>query len=478
MKRFQWLFISVVALCLGVWVVPSFVLADEPWSTYRGNPQRTGNTDGRAGPTAPKALWVFHSKDHFIASPVPQGKNLYISGGGVFNSYFYCLPLEPGAGEVKPLWSKSTPFLKNPTVSSPGLSGDKLVFGDGMHQNNGGALHCLLADGGKTVWQLLVPGELVHLEGSPAISDGRVYIGGGNAGVLCVDLKRFGFDGKEMTPQEIEKILAAKWKELKAKYDIEKKINPCFAMPPNEEQLPRPAPVRLWQQGKDKWHVDAPVAVVGDRILVGSAFLDKEKLGDRALFCLDAKTGDVRWRTPLKLNPWGGPSIADKLVVVGGSTIPYDTRLLKGAKGDVTALNLVDGSVKWRKEVKGGIVSSVAIAGNLALATATDGKVRAFDLADGSTRWYYDAKTPFFAPPTVAGNTVYAGDLNGVIHALDLAGGAVRWTFDLGTDAAVKAPGMIYGGPIVHGGRLYVATCNLEGLHAGQPTVVVCLGDK
>ncbi len=37
---------------------------------------------------------------------------------------------------------------------------------------------------------------------------------------------------------------------------------------------------------------------------------------------------------------------------------------------------------------------------------------------------------------------------------------------------------MIYGGPVVHGGRLYVGTCNLEGPNARKETVVVCIGEK
>jgi len=37
---------------------------------------------------------------------------------------------------------------------------------------------------------------------------------------------------------------------------------------------------------------------------------------------------------------------------------------------------------------------------------------------------------------------------------------------------------MVYGSPVVHGGRLYVATCHL-GDRAGKATnVVVCIGDK
>jgi outer membrane protein assembly factor BamB len=465
------------------WVIPVALLAvttgygAEGWSTYRGNPQRTGNTDGVAGPDAPKVLWVYRGKDHFIASPVPAGERLFVSSFSVFSSSVHGLAVDPKAAE-RVLWLKSAPYLKLPTVSSPAMVGGNLIFGDGMHQTDGAVLHCLRGEQGMPLWQLPLPGRLVHLEGSPTVAGGRVYVGGGSAGVLCIDPNRVTLDGKEQTLAAIRKVLDQKWKDLLARYEADKKKDPELAVPPSIDQLPKPAPRRVWQQGQVKWHVDAPLAVIGERVLVASAYLDKEKVGDRALFCLDAKTGKVLWRTPLKLNPWGGPSVVDKLVVVGGSTISYDTKLLKGAKGEVVALNLEDGAVRWRKTVAGGIVSCVALAGGVAVATATDGKVRAFDLESGRRRWIYDGKIPFFAPPAVAGGVVYAGDLKGGIHAIDLAGGSRKWTLDLGTAPEVKAPGMVYGGPVVHGGRLFVATCNLEGPHAQQPTVVVCLGAK
>jgi hypothetical protein len=37
---------------------------------------------------------------------------------------------------------------------------------------------------------------------------------------------------------------------------------------------------------------------------------------------------------------------------------------------------------------------------------------------------------------------------------------------------------MVYGGPVLHNGKLYVATCNIEGVFARKPTVVACIGDK
>jgi outer membrane protein assembly factor BamB len=452
--------------------------AVEPWATYRGNSERTGCTDGKAGPAAPKVLWVMASKEHYIASPVPYGNRLFVSSIGAFNlARFTCLDTAPKDAK-RDHWTKSTPYLKLPIVSSPGIAKGRVIFGDGMHQTDGAALHCLQAENGLPLWQLPVPGKLVHLEGSPTIDRGKVYIGGGAAGVLCVDLDRVTLEGKEMPLGEVQKILAKRWQELQAKYKEELKKDPDFAVPPSEDQLPRASPRRIWQRGEDKWHVDAPVAVVGERVLVATAYLDRERVGERALYCLDAGSGKVHWKQPLKLNPWGGPSVLGKTVVVGGSTIGYDPAVLKGAKGEVAAFDLETGRPLWRKDVKGGIVASVALSEGAAVATATDGKVRAYELSDGAPRWVYEAGTPLFAPPAVSKGVVYAGDLRGVIHAIDLGSGAGKWKLDLATEPQVMAPGMIYGGPVLHDGRLYVATCNLAGATAGRPTAVVCIGER
>ncbi len=461
-----------------VLLLPVAAPAAEPWSTYRGNSQRTGNTDDQAGPAKPNVLWVHKTQDHFVAAPVPFGDRLYISGLGAFNtSTFYSLSTDPKA-EKRIAWTKTTPFLKLPTVSSPAFLDGKLIFGDGMHQTDDPVLHCVRTEKGLPLWQLQIKGNLTHLEGSPTVANKLVYVGGGSAGVLCVDPDKLTLDGKEHSLAEIQKIIDAKWAELQLKYEQEKKKDPDLAVPPRDDDLPKPSPTIIWQQGKEKWHVDAPVAVADGRVFVASAFLDKEQIGDRALFALDAKTGDIKWRVGLKVNPWGGPTVSGNTVVVSGSSVGFTPQNLKNVKGEVAAFDTADGAEKWRKEIKGGVLACVTIAGDLVLAPATDGKVRAYDLASGELHWTYDAKAPCFAPVAVAKDTVYAGDLKGVVHAFGLADGKVKWTLDLGDDAAVKSPGMIYGGPVVQGGRLYVATCNLEGPLASKPTAVVCIGEK
>lgn len=457
-------------------LLASSASAAEPWATYRGNPARTGNADGIALPDSPKILWAIKSNDHFIASPVPVGENVYLSRLGAFNQpQLGVFPLKP-AGEPKAAWTKAVPYLRLASVSSPSVAGNLLVFGDGMHQDAGGTLHGLAADTGRPLWQLPMPGDLIHLEGAPAIANGKIFMGGGAAGAFCVDPASLTLDGKPLAAADLPKLQEAKWKELLANYAAEKLKDPAFAVPPSEDQLLKPMPKVLWQKGEKKWHVDAPVNVVGDKVLVATSYLDQEKAGERALYCLNAATGDTLWTKPLRFNPWGGASVIGDTAVVAGSSVGYYYAQLKGAKGDVTAFDLKTGHEKWRKEVPAGIVGCVALTEELAVCTATDGKVRAFALADGERRWIYDAKTPLFAPPAIAGGAVYVGDLQGAIHAIDLKTGNGKVIVDLGKDPATASPGMIYGGPIVVGGKLVVATCNLEGPLARKPTCVACIG--
>ncbi|MGL4555265.1 MAG: PQQ-binding-like beta-propeller repeat protein, partial [Gemmataceae bacterium] len=284
-------------------LLPLLLAAD--WTTYRGDARRSGG-DGKPGPASPNVLWTFKASEHFVAAPVPAGGRLFVSGLGFVNTpTFYAL--DAARGTVA--WSKTAPLIELPTVCSPAVLGGLLVFGEGMHQTSGASLYAVRADSGVPAWQLKVGGELVHLEGAPTAAAGKVYLGGGAAGVLCVDPARLTLDGKELDAAAIAKAIGAKRAELQKRYEEAKAKKDPFAQPPKDSDLPRPAPALAWQQGKGRWHVDAPVAVVGGRVLVASAYLDKEKVGSRALYCLDAKTGAPLWDAPLAVNPWGGPSV-------------------------------------------------------------------------------------------------------------------------------------------------------------------------
>ena len=459
-------------LCALCAFVVGFRPAEEgEWTGHRGGPARTGNVDGKPGPASPKVLWVHREKEQYVAPPSAAANRLFVTVMGPFNTG--ALRVFDAGGDGKaPVWSKGAPAVQLPTVGSPVVSGGRVVFGEGMHQTDGSKLHCLRASDGRPVWRLDVPGELVHIEASPSIADGRVIVGGGNAGVICVDLNHVTLNGKDMGTAEAEAQIEKMWKEMS-----EKKKDPDFAIPPNEAALPRPSPKLLWQKGNGAWHVDAPVLVAGDKILVTSAFLDKERLGERAVFCLSLADGSEVWKAPLKFNAWAGATLAGDRVIVPCSTIRYDPKELPMAKGEVVALKLADGKVEWRKDTSGAILATAAAAGDAVILCDTEGALRALDVKTGNPKWNAKVGAAFFAGPAVAGDAIYAADIDGMVHSVGLADGKPRWKLDLANDAAVKAPGMVYGSPIVHGGRLYVGTCNLEGKWAGGETVIVCIGE-
>ncbi|MCX7591476.1 MAG: PQQ-binding-like beta-propeller repeat protein, partial [Kiritimatiellae bacterium] len=439
--------------------------------------QRRGNLDGKPGPSRPEILWVYKAQQHFVASPVPDGGSLFLAGLGAFNTgVFQCFATANDAPQ-RLLWSKTVPYVKRPTVCPPAVAGGLVVFGDGMHQTDDALLFCLQADTGRPLWQYALPGRLVHIEAAPTIDRGRVYVGAGAAGVLCIELDRAMLEGKEADLQTLKTTIEKAWAALNAKYEEEKKKDPDFAVPPDDDALPKATPKLVWQVGKAIWHVDAPVGVEGDAVYVGSAFLEEEKLGRRALIRLRAGDGSVVWETPLRLNPWAGPTLAGDVVLVACSSIRFDTTRIGRAEGEIVAIETETGHVRWRKSVPGGVLSPVAVAEGLAVFTATDGKIRAWYVADGREKWSYPAKNPFFGGVAIAAGTVFAADLKAVLYAVDLATGKMLWSFDVGGDPSVQLPGMVFGSPVVDGGKIYLATCNIVGTHAGQPSVVVCIGE-
>ncbi len=395
--------------------------------------------------------------------------------GALNTGTIYALSVGPRS-EVHVVWKKGPPLLRHPVVCAPAVAEGKVVFGDGMHQTDGATLYCLEEKTGRALWELSVPGTLVHLEGSPTISDGRVFIGAGSAGVLCVTMERLELEGQPITLEGARQVLDARWKALVAQYEAEKKKDPDFAIPPTEDMLPRPSPKLLWQAGKDKLHVDSPVVVVEGRVLAGSAYLDAERTGDRALICLDAADGSTKWRVPLALNPWAGPTVIGRTAVVGCSSIRFEVKETASARGQVVAVELDSGRTKWVVDIPGGVIGPVAARGELAVFTATDGKVRALRLENGQEVWSYDAGAGMFAGPAIDAYRAYVGDLKGIVHAIGLNDGRRQWALDLADDAAAGTRGMIYGSPLLHGGRLYVATCNID--RATEKTAVVCIGGK
>lgn len=77
--------------------------------------------------------------------------------------------------------------------------------------------------------------------------------------------------------------------------------------------------------------------------------------------------------------------------------------------GNLTALNVADGSVKWDVKLPTIDVGGATVANDVVFTSGLDGLFRAFNTKDGSALWSYQAGAGFNAPPAIAGDLVIVG---------------------------------------------------------------------
>ena len=182
------------------------------------------------------------------------------------------------------------------------------------------------------------------------------------------------------------------------------------------------------RDGAVRWTYDAKlgiagdVVVTGDRVLVGSRSYD--------LIALDASTGKELWKHYYWFSWIESPPVVRDGVIYTGSSDALN----------VYAINLADGSLRWKTAVPGWSWQRTAVTEDLVIAGTAGagafpgpraGSLVALDRATGTIRWIYlDPPTEeilkakkgwgFGASPVIADGLVYAADLNGKVYAIEL----------------------------------------------------------
>ena len=194
------------------------------------------------------------------------------------------------------------------------------------------------------------------------------------------------------------------------------------------------------------WKAEVPLpgknspVVWGDRV-----FLSGADASSREVFCWDAATGALRWRTSV---PTGSGVAAEEMRVSddtgwAASTMAVDGRAAYAlfAAGDLVALDF-EGAILWNRnlgvpELNYGTGSSLALLGDLILVQRDQlegGKLIAIDTATGKDGWVIERKvTSSWSSPLVAdteaGSRVF---LNGTpsLAAYDPVRRRQLWTLD------------------------------------------------
>ncbi len=143
---------------------------------------------------------------------------------------------------------------------------------------------------------------------------------------------------------------------------------------------------------------------------------------------------------------------------IGAGTIPAGKRAITtNTDGEIKALDLKKGKVRWTFYTGAKIYSTPARDGKRVIVASADGMVHSLDLKSGKSMWRFDSGQPMVASPVTAGGRVFITGSSGKCYALDITDGRLLWSNSL-IDGFVETIPVVYKGLLIFGtwnNRLY-----------------------
>lgn len=301
---------------------------------------------------------------------------------------------------------------------------------------------CKLPEKPEILWEFHVPKGA--FEGTPAISDGKVFLGDADGTIYCWNLQDGTLIWSVKTESGFLSAPAVQDKLLViADYDgIVRALNT--------------------DDGKELWTFEAPMGVDSGINFYQDHILFTCQAG--ILFALQKTDGHLVWKYQLKVELHSLPSIASNRTFLGGCDgflhvidletgqlvsepvpLPSQTGNTPAIHGDLALLPTVEGQVlaiEWKtnriawtfndRDLCPEVKSSPAIHDGSVFITSRNSRVIALDLASGELRWQAKLRKRSDSSPVVCDGRLWVACADGRILALDLATGEVSWMLELG----------------------------------------------
>lgn len=313
----------------------------------------------------------------------------------------------------------------------------------------------------KMLWSVDI-GKEDAIESSPAIADGRVFVGAASGHLIALNLA----DGKELWRYQVEQGIGPSSPAVSGGLVYIGDLAGVFhAVNASDGKA-------AWTF-KTKAEIKSSPVVVGDRVLIGSY--------DTNLYALSAKDGKLVWSAKTENYVHGTPAVADGLVYFAGcDEVFHAVRVADGKEAfhvsmgaytaasvalaggnayfgtfnnEVVSLNLKSRAVTWRyshPDRQFPFYSSAAVSDGLVVLGGRDKMVHGLDAASGKARWTFLTRARVDSSPVIAGNRVFVGSNDGRFYVLALASGEKLWEFDAG--------GPLSASPAVAAGRIVVGS--------------------
>lgn len=217
---------------------------------------------------------------------------------------------------------------------------------------------------------------------------------------------------------------------------------------------------------KEVWRSD-----IGEGSDSDFKLLARPVIADGRVFTMDAqglvtafdeKTGSSLWSFDTT------PEDRDENEIGGGLGVDGDTVYATTGFGEVLALQVSDGKVKWRRLLTNPLRAAPTIADNRVYAVSIDNELQALDARTGEELWHNNgisesATLMGASNPAVVGDSVVVAYSSGEIFNLRAENGRVSWNYALTTPTQVGAlPAIadIRGLPVIDRGRVFAISHN------------------
>ncbi|MBF0544638.1 MAG: PQQ-binding-like beta-propeller repeat protein [Candidatus Riflebacteria bacterium] len=511
-----------------------------PWTAVGGGPERLGCVPGSVGPLkAPTILWnrIGRKDESIDCCPAIVGNRVYygtyvLKAVGKCTGTIVCRDTDTG-GLV---WVYDGADLPggtfNPIFSSPALGGiyskdstgkiipRYLVIGEGFHTDLG-RITCLDLEPTyknpgkgkpKVVWVLQA---LCHVESSPCIFEGKVYVGSGDDGLWCADLEtgkvQWHLDGfnsyyvlEDGVPEKLRQLagknVLATGKvvvigQTYAETGIITLALSNFIESPNPPQPPlnqgngfeRSVYGKVViedQQIVDERTKKKQIKTSGIKIEVGNSLPDVESspiggyiskegkkipcvifgcgVDGNKVVCCNAENGEKIWEYSTKFPAFGSPTIFDNHVIIGlgnGDMIKSDAKPV----GMVACLGLSDGKESWTFKPNDSVIGCVPVKDGRAYACSRDGSLYVLKAEDGSLIKKVPLGSPMVCSPSVTENGIYVTNNLGKVICLDRQTNSLQWSYNLTPGRAMLCSTDIATGRIFVGSDRLGFSCIGEG---------------
>ena len=301
-------------------------------------------------------------------------------------------------GGIKPLWKFK---CEDEIRGTPAISQGSLFIGS--YDNN---LYSLDASNGEFQWKYPTEGGIVSC---PAVLDGNIYVGSEDK-LLHVVSQR---SGKVVWTYYTDAPVRSSPRIAEGHVFIGSDDGYLHAVNVNT--------------GRMVWRFESADAIRSTPLVLDEMVYFGSEVGD--FYAIDFR-GDLKWRFHAKR--------AITSSAVGAKQAIYFTSM----DSILYALDPNNGWVLWRYRMGKASISSPCIADDIIIAGAADGYIYAVEAKSAKEVWRFHTEHQVNGSPVIYKDSVYCGSVDGNIYCLEYRTGRLRWKY--GTDAAITGTPLVF----------------------------------